>query len=70
MAWSRMCKPKGCGGLGVRELKTFNLAMLAKQGWWLIQQTNVLVSGIMKVKYYPHTSFLEAELGNNPSYMW
>lgn len=24
----------------------------------------------MKEKYYPNTSFLDAQLGNNPSYVW
>ncbi|XP_074352000.1 putative mitochondrial protein AtMg00310 [Apium graveolens] len=30
MSWSRICMPRGCGGLGVRDLLKFNLAMLAK----------------------------------------
>lgn len=70
MEWSRMCMPKSCGGLGVRDLRKFNLAMLAKQGWRLLQETNTLVSTIMKAKYYPDSTILDAKLGNNPSYVW
>lgn len=29
-----------------------------------------MVSRIFKARYFPSTSFLEAELGNNPSYFW
>lgn len=49
---------------------SFNLSMLSKQGWKLINETNPLVSAIMKVKYYPRTSFLQAEMGRNRSYAW
>lgn len=70
MAWSRMCSPKGCGGLGVRDLRQFNLAMLAKQCWRLIQCSNTLVSTVIKAKYYPYTSFLQAKMGHSPSYVW
>ncbi|XP_074346113.1 uncharacterized protein LOC141684875 [Apium graveolens] len=59
-----------CGGLGMRETRKFNLSMLAKQGWWLLKETNSLVSAIMKAKYYPNFSFLNATVGTNPSYAW
>lgn len=62
--------PKRCGGLGVRELRKFNLAMLAKQCWRLLNQTNGLVTDIIKARYYPTTAILEAQMGQNPSYIW
>ncbi|KAL8100316.1 hypothetical protein AgCh_032534 [Apium graveolens] len=70
MAWERLCMPKRNGGLGVRNLKKFNLAMLAKQGWRILNESNTLVAAIMKAKYFPTTDFLSAQLGSNPSYVW
>lgn len=70
MAWERLCMPKASGRLGVHDLKKFNLSMLAKQGWRILNASNPLVTAIMKAKYFPNTDFLNAQLGSNPSYAW
>lgn len=69
-SWKRLCAVKEGGGLGIKELYQFNLAMLAKQGRRLINNVNPLVSNLMKARYYPNEEFLNATLGFNPSFMW
>lgn len=61
---------KESGGMGFRELQKFNLAMLSKQGWMLLNNVHPLVTSLMKARYFPESEFLDAKIGNNPSYMW
>lgn len=70
VGWNKMCKPKGLGGLGFRELHSFNLALLAKQGWRLMQNPQSLVARILKAKYYPESRFFEAKAKQNCSFLW
>lgn len=44
--------------------------MHAKQGWRLLKYTNSLVVHVLKARYYPRLSFLEANKGHNPSFIW
>lgn len=70
MNWKKMGRAKDKRGLGFRDLELFNLAMLAKQGWRLIQNPETLVARVMRAKYFPNGTFLEAGIGRNPSYAW
>jgi len=51
-------------------LVLFNQALLAKQGWRIIQNPDYLTSQILKAKYYPTSSFLEAQVGSRASFIW
>lgn len=66
----KMGKAKEQRGLGYRDLECFNMALLAKQGWRLIQSPESLVAKIYKEKYYPNYTFMETPLGKRPSYAW
>ncbi|XP_060972143.1 uncharacterized protein LOC133038110 [Cannabis sativa] len=70
MSWKKLCKHKSKGGMGFRNLRSFNLALLEKQGCRLLTKPEMLVSRIFKARYYPRGTFFTAEIGNNPSYVW
>ena len=56
--------------MGFRDIQAFNLALLAKQAWRLIHNTHSLFYWEYKSRYFPNCSFMDAKLGNNPSYVW
>ena len=70
LSWDKMCLPKEEGGSGFRDLKAFNLALLAKQGWRLQTCKNTLLYKVYKAHYFLHDDFLTTKLGNNPSFAW
>ncbi|XP_043809044.1 uncharacterized protein LOC122722412 [Manihot esculenta] len=70
LGWHRMAKHKSDGGLGFKILHKFNLAILGKQGWHIINRPQSLVARVLKARYFSTQSFFEAPLGSNPSFLW
>lgn len=58
------------GGLGFRRLRDFNLALLGKQAWRVMTEPRAFISKLLKARYFPNSSFRQAGLGSNPSYVW
>ncbi|EPS69625.1 hypothetical protein M569_05141 [Genlisea aurea] len=66
LAWNELCQPIIRGGLGFRNLAIFNKALLAKQCWRIFTRQELLISQLLKGKYFRNTSFLQAPLGRSP----
>ena len=62
--------PKCKGGLGFRDIYTFNLAMSAKQGWGLVQNPDSLCARILHAKYFSHGDLFKAKRAGAMSYTW
>lgn len=69
-SWKHKCESKMVGGIGFRNLELFNLSLLTKQGWQLMQNSDSLFYDVFKVKYFLKTTFLKSQLGKNHSYAW
>uniref|UniRef100_A0A803N1L4 Reverse transcriptase zinc-binding domain-containing protein n=1 Tax=Chenopodium quinoa TaxID=63459 RepID=A0A803N1L4_CHEQI len=61
---------KKFGGLGFRNMRNFNKALLAKQAWRILTNEDSLMSKVLKGKYFPKTYFMEAKASQNGSFTW
>lgn len=70
VSWAKMCDSKLHWGLGLRNLEIFNLSLFAKEGWRLLTNSDFLLLKLFKAKYFPHTTFLQSNIGCNHFYVW
>lgn len=57
-------------GMGFRNPGEFNLALLGKQCWQLINDHNSLWAQVIKERYFLNCSFFEAKWGSQASWAW
>lgn len=70
MSWERLSLGNSDGGMGFRNVRSFNVALLGKQAWRLLVHPDKLASRVFKARDYPSRTFLTATTGSNPSYVW
>jgi len=51
MAWEKVCSPKECGGLGIRDIGKFNVALLAKWKWRLGVEKGGVWKDVLESRY-------------------
>jgi hypothetical protein len=49
--WDRICKPKENGGLEIRDLRIFNIALLGKWWWRIRNEKESLWFKVLERKY-------------------
>lgn len=49
--WSRICRSKSKGGLGVKDLRKHNISLLIKW-WWKLEKKEGLWQDVVKAKYF------------------
>jgi len=70
VAWKDLTARKFQGGLGFRDLRIFNQALLARQAWRLLDQPDSLCARLLKAKYFPRSLVVDAVPQANASQSW
>ena len=70
LSWKKMVVPKSMGGMGFRDMRAFNQALLAKQAWRLLDCPNRLCARVLRAKYYPHGNLLDTVFPTSSSAEW
>ncbi|KAG8493182.1 hypothetical protein CXB51_010592 [Gossypium anomalum] len=70
VAWDCLCYLKGMGGLGFRDLRRFNVALLGRLVWRLINCKETLCYKVLSAKYFPDGNVLNPKSMDKLSYTW
>ncbi|KAF7841337.1 ribonuclease H [Senna tora] len=70
ISWKRMCCSQEKGGMGFRQTKKFNEALLAKQVWRILTQDQTLLSKVFMAKYRGCIQNYDFKSKNSSSYLW
>jgi hypothetical protein len=65
LGWSTVCSPKAWGGLGTRPPESQNRSLLARLGWNLLSNKNILWVSALESKYLHRTEFLISNIPPN-----
>ena len=70
IGWDKLRLPKAMWGMGFRDMRAFNQALLAKQAWMLLDMPESLCARLLKAKYYPSVQLFDTFFPCNGSEVW
>ena len=70
MQWYILSNSKKAGGMGFKDFNYMNLTLLGKQAWHLFQHPISLWAQILKAKYFPDCTILEALKKKGSCWVW
>lgn len=62
VSWQKITRPKRYGGLGIKQSRFMNVAMIGKLVWDLINSADKLWVGLFHAKYCSGVDFMHAPL--------
>ncbi|XP_019091167.1 PREDICTED: uncharacterized protein LOC104744108 [Camelina sativa] len=65
-----MARSKSESGMGFRDIEHFNLALLGKQVWRIMQHPYCLMAWMLKARYFSDTNILNATKKRRESIVW
>nr|XP_051205578.1 uncharacterized protein LOC127319648 [Lolium perenne] len=70
LSWDKLTQPKLNGGMGFRDFRVYNQALLARQAWRLLQFPDSPCARLLKAKYYPSGHLLDTAFIQDVSATW
>ncbi|KAL5574983.1 hypothetical protein UlMin_016682 [Ulmus minor] len=68
--WERLCSHKLNGGMGFRDMRLFNKAILAKQAWRILTCPSSLAARVLQGFYFTNSTFLQVRKTSSASFIW
>jgi hypothetical protein len=59
VSWAKLNRAKSNGGMGFRDMRLFNQALLARQAWRLLAFPNSLCARVLKARYFPNGNLVD-----------
>ena len=69
ISWKKLTIAKDQGGMGFKELRAVNDALIAKQMWRVLTKPNLLISKVMKEKYFAKSEIFQANSRHSSSWI-
>ncbi|XP_071921827.1 uncharacterized protein [Coffea arabica] len=70
LSWKKIALKRSEGGLGFKDIEAFKKALLGKQIWRILTKPNLLVSKVLRAKYFPKDSIFKRKPQKNASWIW